>query len=128
MRSFLRLTWLFLSLAATTAFAQTGEIAGKWRAEFDTMIGVQRYVFEFKVDGEKVSGTATGERSGHKTTVSISEGRWSAGQLTFVEPLNFEGLDLRIVYRGELTPSGQLKLTRVVSDFATEELVAERTK
>ena len=128
MRMSFKLLCLFLTVAATAVFGETGEIAGKWRAEFDTMIGVQRYLFEFKVEGEKVSGTATGERSGDKTTVSISEGRWCGGQLTFVEPLKFEGMDLRIAYRGQLTASGQLKLTRVVSDFATEELVAERTK
>ena len=34
------------------------DITGKWTAEFDSQVGAQKYVFEFKVDGTKLTGMA----------------------------------------------------------------------
>jgi hypothetical protein len=31
-------------------------VAGKWQAEFDTQVGKQKYVYDFKVDGDKLTG------------------------------------------------------------------------
>ena len=36
------------------------DVTGKWTAEFDTQIGVQKYTYEFKVDGTKLTGKAKG--------------------------------------------------------------------
>jgi len=35
------------------------EIGGQWRAEFDTQIGLQKYVFTFQTDGSKVTKKAS---------------------------------------------------------------------
>ena len=32
------------------------DIDGKWRAEFESQIGQQKYLFELKADGEKLTG------------------------------------------------------------------------
>ena len=37
--------------AALPAAAPAADIDGKWRAEFDSQIGQQKYVFELKADG-----------------------------------------------------------------------------
>jgi hypothetical protein len=108
-----------LSVSAAT-------ISGRWRAEFDTMIGVQTYVFEFKVEGEKLSGRAVGVRDGEKAEVAITEGRVKGETLAFVEQLNFKGMDLRITYEGRQVGPNELRLTRRVGDVATEELIAKR--
>jgi len=39
--------------------AGAADITGQWRAEFDTQIGVQNYVFTFQTDGDKLTGKAT---------------------------------------------------------------------
>src|SRR4051812_26382826 len=60
---------VFTVLALTGAFftsARAADIDGKWRAEFESQIGQQKYVFELKADGEKLSGKASFERQNQK--------------------------------------------------------------
>jgi len=38
------------------SLAHAADIAGKWTADFESPIGVQKYVYEFKVDGDKITG------------------------------------------------------------------------
>ena len=42
--------------------------------------------------------------------------------------LNFQGTAIRIQYTGKITSEDEIKFTRQVADFATEELVATRVK
>jgi len=121
-----------LLLAICTAFclaglARAADITGKWQSEFDSQIGVQKYVFTFKVDGEKLTGTAEGERSGgDKSSVAIEQGKVTKDGIFFVEKLDFQGNDLVIEYTGKMTGDNEIKFTRKVGDFATEEIVAKR--
>lgn len=124
----LRLLVTGLCALWTTLAATAASIDGQWTAEFDTMIGVQKYVFEFKTEGDRLTGRAIGEREGEKAEVKISEGHVQGDALSFVELLNFQGMDLRIAYQGRLTGPGEIKLTRRVGDAATEELVARRVQ
>jgi hypothetical protein len=103
------------------AFGATVE--GKWKAQFDTQMGTQNYTYEFHVDGSKLTGTATND---HGQT-QITEGKIDGDTITFVEPLSFNGNDIRIEYTGRIN-GDQIKFTRKVGDFATEELVANRSK
>ena len=47
--------------------------------------------------------------------------------VSFVENMSFQGMDIRIEYSGKLV-GDELKLTRKVGEFATEELVAKRVR
>lgn len=115
-------------LGLLVPLARAAAIDGRWTAQFDSQIGVQKYVFELKADGQKLTGHALGERAdGSKSDTAITEGRIVKDDVSFVEPLNFQGYDLRIEYTGKLQ-GDELKLTRKVGDFATEELVAHRAK
>jgi hypothetical protein len=107
--------------------SRAADIDGKWKAEFDTQIGVQKYVFELKADGEKLTGKALGARETDKSETVITEGKITKDGVLFVEPLKFQDAELRIEYKGQLA-GDELKLTRKVGDFATEELVAKRVK
>lgn len=124
----LRLALSGALLLALCSAAHAANLAGKWKAEFSTMIGIQKYVFEFKIDGAKLTGRAIGEREGEKAEVPITEGRITNQQIFFVELLNFQGQEIRITYTGALQGDDELKLTRQVGDVATEELVARRVK
>lgn len=119
MRSLLVSVPIVLSLVLSVY----ADIAGKWTAEFDTQIGSQKYTYEFRVEGGKLTGTATGPQG----SVAIQEGKLSGDDVSFVENMSYQGMDIRIEYTGKLA-GDELKLTRKVGEFATEELLAKRVK
>jgi hypothetical protein len=114
-----------LALAGTVR-ADEG-VAGTWKAQFDSQIGVQKYTYVFKVDGTNVTGTATGERDMGTNTVAITEGKISNDEITFVEPLRFGDNEMRIEYTGKVN-GNEIKFHRKVGDVAEEDLVAHRVK
>jgi hypothetical protein len=121
---------LMLSAAFALAVfvsARAADLTGKWKAEFDTQIGVQKYIFDLKADGDKLSGKATFERQDQKGEVVLTELKMVKDVVSFVEPLKFQDQEIRVEYVGKIT-GDEMKLTRKVGDFATEELVAKRVK
>jgi opacity protein-like surface antigen len=110
-----------LLLLATAAFA--ADITGKWTSSFDTQVGVQNYTYTLKVAGTALTGTA--ESQFGKT--EIQEGTVKGDEVSFIENLNYEGNALRVEYKGKIS-GDEIKFTRKVGDFATEELVAKRAK
>ncbi len=100
-------------------------VNGKWKAEFDTQIGKQNYTYELKVDGEKLTGKATGESQFGKFDTAITEGKATSSGISFVEMLKLPDNEIRIEYSGKLS-GDELKLTRKVGEIATEEIVAKR--
>ncbi len=112
-----------LLFGCSVVMAHAADFNGKWTAEFDTQIGVQKYTYEFHVDGAAVTGKAINE---HGET-AITEGKVDGDSISFVEMLNFQGNDLRITYTGKIS-GDEIKFTRNVADFATEELTAKRAK
>jgi hypothetical protein len=114
-------TALFLALTSLSALA--ADFNGKWTADFQTQIGEQKYIYEFHVDGAKLTGKASnamGERN-------IEDGKIDGDNITFVENLSFQGNDIKITYTGKID-GDEIKFTRQVGDFATEEIVAKRVK
>ena len=49
-------------------------------------------------------------------------------KVSFAELLVFQGMEIRITYTGTVVSADEIKFTRNVADFATEELVAKRVK
>jgi hypothetical protein len=113
------LATLIAASACTMAFAAS--LDGKWKATFETQIGTQNYTYEFHVEGNKVTGTATNDNG----RTQITEGKIDGDTITFVEAISFNGNDIRIKYTGKID-GDQIRFTRKVGDFATEELVAKR--
>jgi len=103
------------------------DLGGKWKAEFDTQIGVQKYTFTFKVEGEKLTGKASFERMDQKGEVDLLEGTVKGDEISFVEKVNFQDNELRLEYKGKIK-GDEISFTRKVGDFATEEFVAKRIK
>lgn len=119
-------TAVVLALAASLA-ALAADVTGQWTAQFDTPVGVQKYTFDLKVKGEELTGTAAFERMGEKGTVELKEGKAQGDKVTFVEMLDFQGNSLRIEYAGQVA-GDEIKFSRKVGDFGTEEFVAKRVK
>lgn len=101
------------------------DIGGQWHAEFDTQIGLQKYVFTFQTDGGKLTGKAVSEVNGQKRETELKEGTLNDDTLSFVEMLSFQGNDIRIKYTGKVGAEG-IAFTREVGDFAKEQFKATR--
>ena len=128
MKTPLRLVMMICFGLGLAGLARASDITGVWQSEFDSQIGIQKYVFTFKVDGEKLTGTAAGERGDDKSSVAIQQGKVNKDGVFFVEHLSYQGQDLVIEYTGKVTGDKEIKFTRKVGDFATEEIVAKRVQ
>lgn len=113
-----------LGLLGSVRAADAG-IAGKWTSEFDSQVGQQKYVFEFKADGEKLTGKASSERQGQKSDVEIKAGKIAKDEVSFTETLKIQDQEIVIEYKGKLA-GDELKLHRKVGEFAEYDIVAKR--
>ena|SRR5581483_11586141 len=114
---------VLLAVVAFAAVAFAADVDGTWTSTFDTQIGEQHYTYNFKADGEKLTGTAKndwGERP-------IEDGTIKGDDITFTENVEFQGQKITIKYTGKLS-GDEIKFTRQVGTFATEEIVAKRKK
>lgn len=103
------------------------DIAGQWRAEFDTQIGRQKYVFTFQTDGNKLTGKADSEVNGRNREAELKEGAIEGDTLSFVEMFSFQGNEVRIRYTGKVS-TNEIAFTREVGDFAKENFKATRVE
>jgi len=112
---------------STPVPSPTNGIAGRWEAEIDTQIGIQAYVFTFSVDGEKITGKAEANIEGEKSEAELTNIKLEGDEITFNEILVYQDMDIEIVYKGKIA-GDEIKFTRDVGEFATEEFVAKRIK
>lgn len=119
---------LVFMMIAATACIYAADITGKWEAAFDSQVGPQKYVFDFKVQGTTVTGNAVSTIGDATATTPITEGKLEGDKLTFVENLNYQGtMELKIEYKG--TVSGdEIRMSRTVSGQEGETFVAKRAK
>lgn len=111
-------------LGAQAPAPPKADITGKWTASFDTQIGVQNYTYEFVVK----DGVLTGKISSSNGESAMKPGRVEGDKVTFGETLTFMEMEIPIVYTGQIVSADEIKFTRAVAEFATEELVAKRVK
>lgn len=97
-------------------------LVGKWTSEFNSQIGVQKYVFEFKVEGDKLTGKAAHDHSLGRGEVKLKD-----DDVSFVETVKYNDQEIRITYTGKLA-GAEMKLTRSVGDIATYPITATRVK
>jgi hypothetical protein len=109
------------------ARAADESVTGKWKGQFDSQIGIQKYTFEFKVEGDKLTGKAIGEREMGTNDVKIVDGKINKDQISFVEPLKFDDNEVKIEYTGKIS-GDEIKFHRKVGEFAEEDFVAKRVK
>jgi hypothetical protein len=118
-------TWLALVLIAIMVMPMAAaDITGKWTASFDTQIGKQNYTYDFVVK----DSTLTGKMKSDMGESDVLEGKVEGDKVSFAELLVFQGMEIRITYTGTVVSADEIKFTRNVADFATEELVAKRVK
>ena len=125
---FMRKTLMLAVLILTgLVCVYAADITGKWTTQFDSQVGPQKYVFEFKVDGATLTGMAISNIGGTEAKTAISEGTVKGDDVAFVENLNYQGMELRIAYKGKIS-GDEIKLSRMVGDQEGETFVAKRAK
>ena len=116
-----------LALAFVGTASAEDTVTGKWKGEFDSQIGLQKYTFDLKVQGTNLTGTAIGEREMGTNEVALTEGTVSTNGIAFVELLKFDDNELRIEYTGKIS-GDEIKFHRNVGGMAEEDFVAKRVK
>jgi hypothetical protein len=119
-----RLMAVALLVVGGMAPIAAADITGKWTSSFDTQIGKQEYTYDFVVKDSKL----TGKMKSNLGESDVLDGKVDGDKVTFGELLKFEGMEIKITYTGTIVSADEIKFTRNVADFATEELVATRVK
>jgi hypothetical protein len=124
----LRKSLIFVVLVVTgLACLYAADITGKWTAEFDSQVGAQKYIFEFKAEGATLTGKAISTIGETNATTPITEGKINGNEISFVENLDYQGMALRIAYKGTIN-GDEIKLSRMVGEQEGEKFVAKRAK
>jgi hypothetical protein len=116
-----------LTLAVAGVVRAEDSVVGKWKAEFDSQIGTQKYTYEFKLDGTNLVGRAIGERDTGTNDVAVADLKFDNDKVSFSEPLKVQDNDITVEYSGSLT-NDELHLHRKVGDFADYDIVAKRVR
>lgn len=119
----IHITLLSLALASLSAFA--ADVTGIWKADFETQRGLQKYTFNLKQDGTKLTGKASVEREGEKREAEFKDGKVEGDTVTFVEALKVQDNEINITYTGKIA-GDEIKFTRKVGDFGSSEATARR--
>jgi hypothetical protein len=112
-------------LLVGSARAISADISGTWKATFETQIGTQNYTYQFVVKDKTLTGKIESDMGGKS---EIQQGKIDGDQVSFVETFKYQGMDITITYTGKVVSADEIKFTRQVAEFASEELVAKRAK
>lgn len=107
------------------AFA--ADISGQWTATIKTPIGDMHYTFDFKAQGETLTGKAVMSMEGVSSESALSEGVVKGDAITFVETLKVQGQELRCEYKGTIS-GNEIRGSRTVGSFGAEDFIASRAK
>jgi hypothetical protein len=86
---------------------------------------VQKYTYDFKLDGTNVTGKASSETQMGTNDVSLSDIKVIQDDITFTEPMKFQDNAVNIAYTGKIN-GDEIKFDRKVGDITEEDLVAKR--
>ena len=124
--------WKKVLLVASTALlclvpALAADVSGKWGTVIKTAIGEMNYTFDFKVEGEKLTGKAVMSMANDSSESALTEGSVKGDEISFVETLKVQGQELRCEYKAKIS-GDEIRGVRTVGSFGTEEFVAKRVK
>ncbi len=106
-------------------FQPTDKLTGSWKATFATRLGNQEYTFSFNRVGQKITGRAQVEAGERSRNVELRDVELDGQTLSFWEPLDLGGNEIRIEFNGEIT-NDSISITRKVGDLSNETVVATR--
>ena len=84
------------SLVLLAALAMAADISGKWMGDMPGRGGeTASTIFNFKADGEKLTGTMTGPQG----EIPLQEGKVTGNQISFSTTLDFGGNSIKASIR-----------------------------
>jgi hypothetical protein len=105
-------------VSVLTAWA--ADIPGRWIAKTPGQQGIVETVFDFKVNGTKLTGTVSGPLG----EAAISEGEIKGDNISFVVVVNSSGKEVKQEYSGKVSLN-EISFTREVLG-QREEFIAKR--
>ncbi len=115
---------IVLAACGTLAADAVPNISGTWTTKFDSQVGEQSYTYTFKVD----AGKLTGHAKSNLGEGDLTDGKVVKDVVTFVENLNYQGMDLQINYEGRIVSADEIHFKRDVGGQGGEEFTAKRSK
>jgi hypothetical protein len=105
-----RVFWVAVALfAIALGCALAADVTGKWVAQIPGRGGqATETTFNFKVDGDKLTGTMSGGQGGDN---QISDGKVSGDDISFTVKMSFGGNEVKLLYKGKVSGS-EIKFTR----------------
>ena len=111
-------------LALVAVAAAAPDISGTWTTKFDSQVGEQVYTYTFKVEAGKLTGTAKSNLG----SGPLANGKVEGDTVTFVENLDYQGMQLEISYQGKIVSADEIRFKRDVAGQGGEEFTAKREK
>lgn len=111
--------------AAGATATMAMDLTGRWKAEFETQRGLQKYTFNLKQDGATVTGHASVEMTDQKREADLQEGKLDGSTVTFTELLRIQDNDVRVVFTGKVS-GDEIKFSRQVGNFGSSDGTAKR--
>jgi hypothetical protein len=113
--------------AKSPAAAPAHDVTGNWVAVFQISTGPSETRFTFKVEGNKLTGSSKSRATSDST---VHFGRISGDTMTWSETVtatsNSMLIDLQ--YTGKIVSADEIRLSREVGTYGTQEAVAKRVK
>jgi hypothetical protein len=103
----MRLRLLVCTLVLTAASAFAADIDGKWSGSMDTPNGAINLFYNLKAEGSTVTGTMTGPDG---SEVKIDNGKLDGDKVTFTATVDFNGMQVTIGFSG-LVKGNDIALT-----------------
>ena len=114
-----------VAVAILVAVVQAADVTGKWTGQVPTRDGGTRdATFNFKQDGEKLTGTMTGPQG----DIELKDGAVKGDDVSFNVALSFGGNDVKLIYKGKVAGE-EIKFTRTrEGNDQTQEFTVKRAK
>ena len=123
--TFILLSVLFMVGSAYPVSAQTVNVTGTWKVNVETPMGVIKYTFQLKQDGEKLTGKINRESEQGKSDVELTEGKVTGNTISFVENYKVQDNEIRIDHKGTFT-ADEMQLVRQVGEYATQNIILKK--
>jgi hypothetical protein len=114
-----------IAVAILAVVVQAADVTGKWTGQVPTRDGGTREsTFNFKQDGEKLTGTMTGPQG----DIELKDGAVKGDDVSFNVALSFGGNDVKLIYKGKVA-GDEIKFTRQREGAEqTQEFTIKRAK
>jgi opacity protein-like surface antigen len=114
-----------VAVAIVAVVVQAADVTGKWTGQVPTRDGGTRdSTFNFKQDGEKLTGTMTGPQG----DIELKDGAVKGDDVSFNVALSFGGNDVKLIYKGKVA-GDEIKFTRTREGAdQTQQFTVKRAK